>query len=184
MCDTSVGSSRSLGLHMKNLHDDVSEIDTWNWYFLCCLPWGNMSTEHQTSLWDMTRPSPHGNAVGLKGFHHGWRIPREAASSRCLSNPRTPSAAPNTIGCSEKIPLSAHSVLCGSTWHTAVQTKELILRFGRSNQSKIIVISMCVARAREVSTDAAPSGEGFSHQRIGPSWTPRSTRNFMIWGVR
>ena len=38
--------------------------------------------------------------------------------------------------------------------------KELIVPFGRSNQSEIIVVSMCVARSREVSTDAAPSGFG------------------------
>ena len=156
-CLTSVDSSRSLG-HTCSVHTIQSQRFSA----------GISTFDGNSILRYITRPFHNGNTVGVKGLQDGRRVSREAASGERTSEPPALLATSNSIIYPKLIPLiaSGHSRPSGAP------------------ESEIIVRSMCVARAWEVSTDVAQSGEGFSHQRIGCNWIPSSYRSFTTLGVR
>ena len=120
MCDTTVDSSHSLGY-------------TWSIHTIKSRRFsdGICTSNRNFILRYMTRPSHGGHAVGVRGFQDGRRIPREVATYQRGSDPPAPSAALNNIRYPELIPLiaSGHTPPAGAP------------------ESKIIVTSMCVARA-------------------------------------
>ena len=121
MCATSVDSSLSLG-YTSNVHTIQSKRFSA----------GIRTSNPNSILRYIARPSHGGHAVGVRGLQDGRRVSWEAASGQGDSDHPATLAAPNNIRYPELIPLisSAHSPPPDG-----------------ATESEIILRSMCVARA-------------------------------------